>query len=41
MKYLYADQYWDKKKGPIFFYAGNEGDIEVFCDNTVRYFLFW
>ncbi|XP_059140087.1 dipeptidyl peptidase 2-like [Physella acuta] len=29
---LYQDKYWDPKGGPIFFYAGNEGDIEGFWD---------
>ena len=33
-KYLIADQFW-KKNGPIFFYTGNEGAIEWFCNNTV------
>lgn len=35
MKYLINDTYWNPKKGPIFFYAGNEGAIETFCNNTV------
>lgn len=34
LKYLYNDTYWDKKEGPIFFYCGNEGAIEVFAENT-------
>ncbi|XP_038055559.1 lysosomal Pro-X carboxypeptidase-like [Patiria miniata] len=34
MRYLVAQQYWDKNGGPIFFYTGNEGDITWFCDNT-------
>ena len=29
---LNVDQ-WQSGK-PIFFYAGNEGDIDLFCDNT-------
>lgn len=33
MRYLYNDSYWDKQ-GPIFFYTGNEGDIEIFAQNT-------
>lgn len=33
------DTYWDVKKGPIFFYAGNEGPIETFSENTVRYLV--
>lgn len=35
MKYLINDTYWERKNGPIFFYAGNEGAIEMFCENTV------
>lgn len=35
-RYLVADQYWKKGSGPILFYTGNEGDIEWFCNNTVR-----
>jgi len=33
------DAYWDVNKGPIFFYTGNEGRIEDFCDNTVSFKL--
>jgi len=36
MKYLINDTYWERESGPIFFYAGNEGAIEMFCENTVR-----
>jgi len=39
MKYLMNDTYWDFNKGPIFFYAGNEGPIEDFSDNTVSFYL--
>ncbi|XP_015371392.1 PREDICTED: lysosomal Pro-X carboxypeptidase-like [Diuraphis noxia] len=34
MKYLINDTYWERENGPIFFYAGNEGAIEMFCENT-------
>jgi len=33
-KYLYNDEWWDKQGGPIFFYAGNEGVIEAFAENS-------
>jgi len=33
-KYLYNDTWWDKQGGPIFFYAGNEGVIEAFTENS-------
>jgi len=39
MKYLMNDTHWDVDKGPIFFYAGNEGPIEDFSDNTVSFYL--
>lgn len=39
MKYLINDSYWEPKNGPIFFYAGNEGAIEMFCENTVSSLL--
>lgn len=32
-RYLINDQYWSSGK-PIFFYAGNEGDITLFSENT-------
>jgi len=33
-KYLYNDTLWDRSGGPIFFYAGNEGVIEAFAENS-------
>jgi len=39
MKYLINDTFWERENGPIFFYAGNEGAIEMFCENTV-WFVF-
>ncbi|PAA80754.1 hypothetical protein BOX15_Mlig022232g3 [Macrostomum lignano] len=33
-RYLYTDKFFDKAKGPIFFYTGNEGPIEGFWNNT-------
>jgi lysosomal Pro-X carboxypeptidase len=34
MKYLVDMTYWDEQEGPIIFYAGNEGDIETFFENS-------
>jgi pimeloyl-ACP methyl ester carboxylesterase len=34
IRYLADAQYWDPMNGPILFYAGNEGKIEGFWDNT-------
>jgi len=34
MRYLINTQYWDADSGPILFYAGNEGDIGNFWDNS-------
>jgi len=33
-KYLINDEHWNRTGGPIFFYAGNEGAIELFADNS-------
>ena len=35
-RYLINTTYWKRNGGPIFFYAGNEGDIELFAQNTVK-----
>lgn len=35
MRVLYNDEHFDvENPGPIFFYTGNEGDIEMFTNNT-------
>ena len=34
IRYLVDDTYWDPETGPILFYAGNEGNIYSFYDNT-------
>ena len=34
MRYLVDETYWDPATGPILFYAGNEGDIYGFYDNS-------
>jgi hypothetical protein len=45
LRYLQNATHWLKHKAqPIFFYTGNEGDIEMFAQNTVTawfYFLLW
>lgn len=33
-RYLISTEYWDNNGGPIFFYTGNEGNIETFANNT-------
>lgn len=33
-RYLYNDSYVRSSQGPILFYTGNEGDIELFAQNT-------
>ena len=34
MRYFVDAQYWDPMTGPILFYAGNEGKLENFYDNS-------
>ena len=34
MRYLVDRTYFDETKGPILFYAGNEGDVWTFWDNS-------
>lgn len=34
IRYLANAEYWDPMSGPIFFYAGNEGKVEGFYDNS-------
>ena len=34
MRYLVDDTYFDAENGPILFYAGNEGDVWTFWDNS-------
>lgn len=33
-RYLVNDDWFNRESGPVFFYAGNEGDIEGFWNNT-------
>ncbi|CAN8028153.1 unnamed protein product, partial [Ixodes persulcatus] len=40
IRYLLADQYWDHDGGPIFFYTGGEGDIEVYAKHNHSNFSF-
>lgn len=34
IRYVMADQYWNRDGGPIFFYTGNEEQLEKFITNT-------
>ena len=34
MRYLVDQTYWNKETGPVIFYAGNEGDVWTFFDNS-------
>ncbi|XP_013175811.1 PREDICTED: lysosomal Pro-X carboxypeptidase [Papilio xuthus] len=34
IRYIESDQYWNRGNGPIFFYTGNEGQIESFAKHT-------
>lgn len=36
LRYLVNDTWQKTENAPIFFYTGNEGNIEVFAENTVR-----
>jgi len=36
LRYLINDTWRKQQNAPIFFYTGNEGNIEVFAQNTVR-----
>lgn len=33
-RYLISVEHWSRPSSPIFFYCGNEGDIEWFAENT-------
>jgi hypothetical protein len=34
MRYLVDMTFWDETSGPIIFYAGNEGSIDTFFENS-------
>ena len=34
IRYLVDDTHWDPETGPILFYAGNEGNVYSFLDNS-------
>ncbi|CAK4657631.1 unnamed protein product [Aphanomyces euteiches] len=33
-RYFICDEFWTKPGGPIFFYVGNEADVELYLNNT-------
>ena len=33
-KYLVYDKFWSPHRGPVFFYFGNEDDVELYVNHT-------